>query len=293
MESTFTIASYRVRPDANDLNRFAGDNARQHDLRRLSFPGGERHVMLGDTVAATTDAFWEIRADLYSPDGVMDLLLIHDALRRAVPEGSEMALYMPYVPYARQDRVANPGEALSAAVFCRLINSMQFSRVVIADPHSDVVPALLERVCILPAERFVRELQLRLGGALASRSSIALVAPDAGARKRVETMGARFSLPVVYARKHRDTLTGRLSCVAIDDDVPDLPLLVVDDICDGGGTFLLLAEALRKYTAHPLYLYVTHGLFTKGLAALKARYEGVFCAYCANPDYRDETNLTL
>ncbi|HCW17254.1 MAG TPA: phosphoribosylpyrophosphate synthetase, partial [Achromobacter sp.] len=60
---------------------------------------------------------------------------------------------------------------------------------------------------------------------------------------------------------------------------PAQPVLVVDDICDGGRTFLELASALRDTTRQPVYLYVTHGIFSKGLGELNARYAGIFTAY--------------
>lgn len=263
---------------------------RAHDgLQFLAFPGGERHVRLPDSALDCSDRCWTLTAHLYSAEGVMDLLLLTDALRRAAPAGAEVHLVMPYVPYARQDRVALPGEPLSAAVFCRLVNSLGFTSVTIADPHSDVVPALLERVRVAPAAGPVKLLREQ---ALGHLPALALVAPDAGARKRVEQVGKALGLPVAYAGKTRDPATGRLSGAEVQGELPDLPLLIVDDICDGGGTFIALAQVLRERTRKPLYLYVTHGLFTKGLAPLQACYDGVFAAHCANPDLAAATALT-
>ena len=83
-------------------------------------------------------------------------------------------------------------------------------------------------------------------------------------------------MPLIYATKQRDTRTGALSNVEIHTGGVDLgsrTILVVDDICDGGGTFLLLAEALRKAGIHnDLELYVTHGIFSKGTDALYKSY---------------------
>lgn len=307
MESTLLLKS-RPTPAEMSANGFAdGASAgitpdsraaeQRHAVRFFGFPGGERHVALPTSVVASSHGYWEVEAHLYDTAGVMDLLLLHDALRRALPRASVIELLLPYVPYARQDRVANAGEPLSAAVFCGLINSMRFSTVTIADPHSDVVSALLDNVRVLRADTFVRQLFAgalahlfnpnRLGGA-----GPTLVSPDAGARKRTEALSAAFKLPAIHAFKHRDTVTGRLSGSIIEGRVPAGPLVVTDDICDGGGTFLLLADALRAHTQQPLYLYVTHGLYTKGLDALRQKYAGIYCAYCANPQYRLETALT-
>ena len=208
----------------------------------------------------------------------MDLLLLNDALRRVAGEGAAVTLRLPYLPYARQDRVTVAGEPLSVKVFCTLINAMKFDRVVVADPHSTVAPALLDRVEIESAEGFLGQvlaLPEFVGG-------VALVAPDAGAHKRVLALGERFGAPVVCCAKLRNTATGKLSGARVLDEVPDLPLLVVDDICDGGGTFVALAALLRRHSDRPLGLYVTHGLCTKGVAPLRD-YARLYTAYPRDP----------
>lgn len=244
-----------------------------HELKltTLKFPGGEMHA----TVEASfpTPAILQVCAHLRSSEDVMTLLLATDALRRAYPD-APIELAMPYVPYARQDRAANVGEALSAKVFCDLINSQGYDRVLIQDPHSDVVSALLDRVVIedpVSTLRCVMNRIIELCG-----DSPTLVAPDAGARKRVLKIATALGLGVAYADKVRDTKTGAITGTQIQGDLPTTPLLVVDDICDGGRTFTELAAALREHTDAPLYLYVTHGIFSKGLNPLLAHYQTVF-----------------
>ncbi|WP_428504776.1 ribose-phosphate diphosphokinase [Roseateles sp.] len=281
MQSTLTLHSSLV-PGKDEASR-------EHPgVHRLSFPGGERHLRLPESVLGCTDLCWTITAGLYSAEGVMDLLLLADALKRAVPAGAQLHLRLPYVPYARQDRVAIEGEPLSAAVFCQLINSVEFATVTVSDPHSDVVPALLRNVRVIPAVHYVRQLR---EGALSHIGELAVVAPDAGARKRAELVAKAIGSQLVFASKRRNPLTGRLSDAAVEGELPDLPLLVVDDICDGGGTFIALAAALRERSQQPLYLYVTHGLFTKGLAPLRAHFDAIFTPFCADPALAAETCL--
>lgn len=258
--------------------------------QRFSFPGGERHVRVPASVLTCTDPVFRLEARVYCAEGVMDMLLSVDALKRATPPGSIYRLDLPYVPYARQDRVAVAGEPFSAEVMCRLINGLEMDAVVVADPHSQVVVKRLDKVFVEPASFFVAQLR---AGALQHVQQLAVVAPDAGARSRAEDVAAAIGAPVVYASKKRDPSTGALSGAQVESDIPDMPLLVVDDICDGGGTFLLLAQALRERTQQPLYLYVTHGLFTKGLQPLLSVFDGVFSAYCADSALADATSLRL
>ena len=206
----------------------------------------------------------------------MDLLLLNDALRRVAGEGAAVTLRLPYLPYARQDRVTVAGEPLSVKVFCTLINAMKFDRVVVADPHSTVAPALLDRVEIESAEGFLGQVlalpELWRGVALA---------PDAGAHKRVLALGERFGAPVVCCAKLRNTATGKLSGARVLDEVPDLPLLVVDDICDGGGTFVALAalRAAQRPAAGPVRdAWPVH----QGVAPLRD-YARLYTAYPRDP----------
>jgi len=252
----------------------------------FGFPGGERHVRLSEELIHALKQHgrdWAINANVYTPYEIMDLLLVTDAVRRLLPAGNLLRLVLPYVPYARQDRVALEGEPLSIKVFANLVNSLAFDEVEIWDPHSDVTPALLNNVRVRPTEELMRA-TFDKAGATSLLRECAFVAPDAGARKRVGNLAKVFNTEPVFADKARDPVTGKLSGAKVPDDLPARPMLVVDDICDGGGTFIELARVLREKTDQPLYLYVTHGLFTKGLEPLRACYDRVFTANCRDLD---------
>lgn len=248
--------------------------ARDIAVRQFLFPGGEQQVQV-DVSSPAMDGL-RINAHLTSAADVMSLLMVTDALRRAYP-AVPVFLRMPYVPYARQDRVCNPGEPLAARVFCDLINTQNYAQVAIMDPHSDVTPALLDRVV-------VEDVTPLLARVVADLGEVALVAPDAGARKRVLSFAKQLGgLPVVFADKVRNTQTGAITGTAIQGELPDRQLLVVDDICDGGRTFIELAAALRakqeEQALHQaLFLYVSHGIFSKGLDVLTPHFNRIFTA---------------
>ena len=140
-------------------------------LQFLRFPGGEWHVRLTAPDEAAVCTQFEISALIQNADHIMQLLMLTDALRRVAPD-ARLHLNMPYVPYARQDRVANPGEALSIRVFCDLINAQHYDRVIIQDPHSDVTSALLNRVVIASPLSALQKV-------LAQTGPVALLAPSA------------------------------------------------------------------------------------------------------------------
>lgn len=239
------------------------------------FPGGETQVRLAIDAESLTSI--RIKALLRSADDIMALLLLTDALRQQAGSDVPIDLDMPYLPYARQDRVCSPGEALSVKIFCTLINAQDYRTVTITDPHSDVGPALLNRVRIRDASVFVRQVLEDT----AFRNGVTLLAPDTGALRRVQALARQFGIDqVVSAHKQRDPLTGRITGLTLTAPLPpSQPVLVVDDICDGGRTFLELAKAMPRIPEGGRFLYITHAIFSQGPAALLAAYDKVFTPY--------------
>ena len=255
------------------------------------FPGGELHVEL-DPINLYHSCYINLFSQIENADDIMELLLVTDAIRRINPD-REIHLTMPYVPYARQDRITAEGEALSIKVFADLINSQNYSKVIITDPHSDVTSALINRVIVNDATSQVVKI---FNNRHLDVDNVVLIAPDAGAVKKVNKIASLYDLQVVVASKVRDTKTGKLSNPTIDFgsvSVDDVDLLIVDDIADGGYTFIQLAEMLAKCPLNyrSLNLYVTHGIFSKGVDVVKEHFDKVFVAYPFTKV--DTTNLTL
>jgi ribose-phosphate pyrophosphokinase len=247
---------------------------------KMIYSGGEVSVKLTNAVHLFETI--TITAHIRNSEDFMTLVMLTDALRRitTVP----LYLTMPYFPYARQDRVCNPGEALGARVFADLINSLKFERVTVWDAHSDVTGAVLDRCTNDHCEEFVREIP--------GVSNMTLVAPDAGAAKKVARCAKLLDVPYVTAHKIRNSETGEISGTALDSDVHFTgDILMVDDICDGGRTFIELAKVIRKRVDgnKKLYLYVTHGIFSRGTQELEAA--GIDRIYCPNvwPNVGDPT----
>jgi ribose-phosphate pyrophosphokinase len=198
--------------------------------------------------------------------------MLTEALREYAPQ-AEFRLHMPYLPYARQDNRFAKGEALSIKVFCNLINDLKYDLVIVADCHSTVGLALLDNV------KHITQLQsIRANPALHNMAQAAdvIVAPDAGAAKKAQEIATFFGKPLVQCLKTR-TPEGHIH-VQVLGDVTGLKALVVDDICDGGGTFLALAKS-ELGPSKELNLYVTHGIFSKGFSELNKVYDNIGCRY--------------
>jgi len=249
------------------------------------FPGGEIRVRIPEFECGEV----LIVAMVLNSDDVMTLVMLVDALR-------EMGVYkirltMPYIPYARQDRVCNPGEAFSIRAFARIINGLDFASIVVFDPHSQVSTEKIERVIVKSQAELMQEHDelyawICRGGW--DMNPMYLVCPDKGATKKVLEIANRFPQfkGIIYAEKERDLATGKIIRTVVKDlpsDIADAKLLVADDICDGGRTFIELAKVLPE--CRDLSLYVTHGIFSAGMGVLKRnREDGLYKGYCPGFD---------
>ena len=104
-----------------------------------------------------------------------------------------------------------------------------------------------------------------------------VVAPDAGAEKRAANVARCLNLPLCRAWKNRDLQTGNITGFGFGElpNKEKIRALIVDDICDGGGTFVGLAQILKEKVSS-LDLFVTHGIFSKGTKELKKYFNKIY-----------------
>ena len=245
-----------------------GDAHQQVPFEAFLFSGGEPHIRFKPSdlqgVGAVTLTH---RAQSFQDIGM--ILLAADALRRAGIDHLELVL--PYFPGARQDRVMVPGEPLTVKVYAELLNALQLRRIQIYDPHSEVTPAVLERCQAVTNHQFIEQV-------LQDLSVDCLVSPDGGALKKIYKLSTYLGgKTVVEGSKIRDVRTGKLSGFQVfSEPLNGADCLVVDDICDGGGTFIGLAQSLKAKGAGNLYLAVSHGIFRQGVEALSEHFERIY-----------------
>lgn len=181
------------------------------------------------------------------------------------------AIVLPNVPGARQDRINLGGDVLfTARSVAGMLNARNFPSVTILDPHSDVIAALIDRSRVVYAD--LRSLGTAEFG---DRTYSGVIAPDAGAEKRAGRVAKGKQLPLFHAWKVRNVEDGAISGFGIEPVAPG-HYLIVDDLCDGGGTFTGLAGVLAEHGCSA-DLFITHGLFTKGTAPLLDVFRSVFC----------------
>ncbi|WP_343631450.1 ribose-phosphate diphosphokinase [Fluviicola sp.] len=238
------------------------------EFQVFTFAGGEPHIKINPDFDTTQAVTVTHRLNSFHDLGI--LCLAADALQRMELELAQ--LIIPYFPAARQDRVMIKGEPLSVKVYADIINGLGFKKVTVFDAHSEVTPALLNKCDAVPNHRFIAEVIKQIG------KEPLLISPDGGALKKIYKVSEFLNgLDVVECSKHRDVKTGKLEGFKVySDDLGGRDCLVVDDICDGGGTFMGLAQELKKKNAGKLYLAVSHGIFSKGVADLANYFDRIF-----------------
>jgi ribose-phosphate pyrophosphokinase len=190
-------------------------------------------------------------------------------------------LYTPYFMGARSDRRFTEGDAnYLKQVICPIINSQKFESVTILDPHSDVLEACLDNFVKVNNHDIVKNALTDIDNKRDAQDRIVLVSPDAGAYKKIFDVAQKFDIrKIITATKVRDIKTGKIlhTEIPVLDQHEDLKYVIVDDICDGGRTFMELAKAIHdsRPTAE-VYLIVTHGIFSNSFYELSKHIKRVY-----------------
>lgn len=244
------------------------DDYAAHGIETMFFPGGEPHVKVPANLSGDVLAFLKLRTwnDVGVGACVIDTLLVHNIPR--------VRVFIPYFPGARQDKTkraseSDPYSPLTVAMMGTLLTGG--IETIVFDMHShEGFDWLSEAVNLMP-----KDLPIEV-----KPDVVGIIAPDEGALERASQFHRVFYPDALFIQcsKRRDPTTGRLSGY----HMPKLPgigrYVVVDDICDGGGTFNLLADAFSDDEfgdrSH-LELFVSHGIFSKGLGNISSVIESI------------------
>lgn len=262
--------------------RFYKDGKEFHQPEPIQFSGGERHIQL---VPSYFEAEVDITATINNSNDLMDLVLTLNAIDNIQSKlgfKSEIRVQIPYMPYSRQDRVCADGQAFSLSVIVSMIlTSHPKVSIITWDIHSDVFNCITS----VPQSTFLNQ-ESKLREILYHNSHL-LVQPDKGAKDRCQELKDNTDLfrgeDLVVGSKSRNPKTGWIDDYKVSGtDVKGRDCFIADDICDGGMTFILLAKALKEAGANSVVLFVTHGIFSKGLSDLHLYIDDIYTTNSLN-----------
>lgn len=215
-----------------------------------------------------------------------ELRLFHNCLYQVSGKtyyDGEVILNLPYLPYARCDRVFEKGNPDGLESFLLTLDDMSYwSEVNICDIHN--AKAVEDIICNHGSDlNIIEKSQLDC-----FKESLPfdfntnydyVVAPDKGAVEKARTIAEHLEVDIVFANKVRDVSTGKLINMDIpyEVDFTGKKVLIPDDIADNAGTHVRLADLLKQAGASQVDLYVTHAIFPKGMKHLTGFIDNVYC----------------
>lgn len=155
-------------------------------------------------------------------------------------------LRITYFPYSRMDRNSD-SYVFTLKSVAKFINLMEWNQVTVYEPHSDVTPALLNHCKIQEVVPYLKS--------LIRGYDYQVFFPDAGAQKRYEHLGSENAL---VGFKKRDFESGRIKELQILGQREKDTVVILDDLCSKGGTFVLAAEKLKEMGFTNIFLVVAH-----------------------------------
>lgn len=178
-------------------------------------------------------------------------------------------VFIGYLMGMRMDRVMDFNRPFTLKIVADILKSSKARTFEILEPHSDRTFYELGTY-----KRGVSDLGIFDG--------YQIILPDDGAKKRYEdTMYFIFGFgpDTVFCSKVRDEKTGKIFRIQVDNPevLSDRPMLIIDDLCDGGGTFLGIAEAIRAIKPDAkLNIKVVHAVNGVGLQRLSQTFDHVY-----------------
>ncbi|MFT3946220.1 MAG: ribose-phosphate pyrophosphokinase-like domain-containing protein [Agriterribacter sp.] len=235
------------------------------------FPDNQPHVNIRDI---EEDDEVKVICSLTDSIKVIQLLETANALDNLFAK--KKLLVIPYLMAARYDRLMQHGDSIDVKVVADLINSCGFSKILLFDAHSDVSTLLIKNAVNITNCQMVEQYNMQDG---------VLICPDAGAAKKVSKYFEwnKNLKDIVYCSKNRDLATGKLTLEVLEpQECENRNCVIIDDICDGGATFLSIAEKIKP---KHLTLIVSHGIFSKGFATLEQKFNQIIVSDSFNKIY--------
>lgn len=192
---------------------------------------------------------------------LMELLVSIDALKRA--SAAEINCIIPYYGYARQDRKACPRQPITAKLVANLLEAAGADRVITIDLHATQIQGFFniptdDLTAIPMIAQYFRNKNI-------PAEDLVVVSPDHGGTTRARRMGELLGAPLAIIDKRRPRPN---VCEAnnVIGDVAGKHCIVVDDICDTGGSLVAGCELLKEKGAKDIYAAITHGVFSGNAA---------------------------
>lgn len=262
------------------------DNSTYETIEPTIFPDGTSQTWKVKTITkdyrnvAKAEIIWQFEneAELIHVGQLADLLDAYNNSPRPLK-----VLNMPFLPYGRQDKPISNNTTFAERSFSKLINAMNFDRVLSFDVHGTTTINNLQK---LSANSLIQKV-------FEDNNYEVYCYPDGGACERY------LHEPSVNGLKVRNQTTGEIEDYQLVTEyqdknghthgvsVKDKKVLIVDDLCDQGGTFVHLMELLKNNGVGEVGLYASHFIGNEDVKQ-KLKENGINNIYYTNSSPKNE-----
>ena len=231
---------------AEDLSKLLDIDIAQATIKR--FPDGELYLRIIDNIDNEDIILIQ---NTYPDANIIELLLLQDAIKNE--NARRLITVIPYYGYARQDKIFEKGEIISAKTLARLI-SFNSDEIITIDPHKEHILSFFT----VPA--FSCSAITEIANYLKLKNLDLILAPDKGALDRVREAANLIDCEYDYMEKKRVD-SYKIEIKPKNLDVKNRNVAIIDDIISTGGTMAKSIKELKKQGANKVYIACTHGLF--------------------------------
>lgn len=216
------------------------------------FSDGETRVEIQDNVRGR-DVFIVQPGSAPANEHIVESLIMIDACRRA--SAKRITMVCPYFGYARQERKSAPRTPITAKLVADLYTASGIDRMLVMELHTSAIQGFFN----IPVDHlFSKPI---FGPYFDGRDELLVVSPDAGGTERARAMAKYYNCGLAIVDKRRDR-PNESDVMNVIGDVRDKNCLLIDDICDTGGSLCKAAEALMEKGAKSVSAAITHAVLS-------------------------------
>jgi len=240
------ISGNANRPLASKISGYL--DLRLADATVEKFSDGEIRVELNDNIRGR-DVFIVQPTCAPANENIMEALIMIDACRRA--SAKRITLVNPYFGYARQERKSAPRTPISAKLVADLFTISGLDRMLCMELHTSAIQGFFN----IPVDHLFSKPVF--GPYFRGNDNLIVVSPDAGGTERARAIAKYYECGLAIIDKRRDR-PNESAVMHLIGDVTDKDCLIVDDICDTGGSLCKAASALIENGASSVRAAITH-----------------------------------
>lgn len=227
------------------------------DLGRANtgrFSDGEFNFQIGENVRGT-DVFIIQPTCPPTDQNLMELLIMIDTFVRASAE--RVTAVIPYFGYARSDKKDRPRVPIAAKLVANLLTTAGAERILTVDLHASQIQGFFD----IPVDHLFAAPVIVEYFQQNTIENLIVVAPDTGGAERARAYAKRLGSGLALCDKRREK-ANVADVMNIVGDVRGKNCLIIDDMCDTGGTICKVAQALYENGANDIYACFSHAVLS-------------------------------